>query len=316
MAHSLSSGQVDAVTDICERATAVDGVQPLSEHVRLHLRHGGEGPDRHVVVTEPDASASGMIVGYAHLDPTDPVAGPVAELVVHPDHRGHGIGSTLLTATIDAAGQESGTSRLRLWAHGMHPAAYPLARRFGFTEGRRLEQWRRGLDDTLPPALLPDGVRLRSFVVGADDAPWLALNARAFASHPEQGSWTDADLRARIAETWFDPDGFLLAEQENELVGFHWTKVHGQSDHHHPHADDGHGHDPIGEVYVVGVDPDHQGLGLGRALTLAGLHWLVGQGLTQAMLYVEGDNAAAKATYGRLGFRLWDTDVMFYRTGD
>lgn len=310
--QALEPAQVAEVGALCDTAAAADGVQPLSEHVRLHLRHGGEERrDRHVL-----AERRSGIVGYAHLDPTDPVAGPVAELVVHPDHRRHGVGRDLLAAAIGAARGETGTDRLRLWAHGGHPAAWPLAKRFGFTEGRRLEQWQRPLDDDLPPVPLPEGVRLRSFRVGEDEPAWLELNARAFADHPEQGGWTRRDLEARLAEPWFDPDGFLLAVNRpggrgtpERLIGFHWTKVHGSRDA----AGAAHGHDPIGEVYVVGVDPDHQGRGLGRSLTLAGLRWLAGRGLARAMLYVEGDNAAAQATYRALGFRHWDTDVMFYR---
>ncbi len=311
-AAQLTADQVTEVSALCDQAAAADGVNPLSEHVRLHLRHGGEGPDRHLLALRPGDSS---IIGYAHLDPTDPVAGPVAELVVHPDHRRHGVGRALLAATIAAAAHESGTERLRLWAHGVHPAARPLARQFGFTEGRRLEQWRRPLDDSLPPAVLPEGVRLRSFRVGQDEEAWLVLNARAFVDHPEQGGWRRSDLDARLAEGWFDPDGFLLGELDGELAGFHWTKVHGASgDRAESAAGGGHGHEPIGEVYVVGVDPAHHGLGLGRSLTLAGLHRLAGQGLNQAMLYVEGDNVAAQATYRSLGFRHWDTDVMFYRS--
>ena len=75
----------------------------------------------------------------------------------------------------------------------------------------------------------------------------------------------------------------------------------------------GHGHEAIGEVYVVGVSPSQQGRSLGRALTVAGLRYLRGRGLDQAMLYVEGDNEAARAVYRGLGFTWWDTDVMFLR---
>jgi mycothiol synthase len=148
-----------------------------------------------------------------------------------------------------------------------------------------------------------------------DDEAWLALNAAAFADHPEQGSWTLRDLHARMAEDWFDPNGFLLAEAEDgELVGFHWTKVHGGDRHEHEQSQEhGHGHEAIGEVYVVGVAPSQQGRGLGRALTVAGLRYLRGRGLDQAMLYVEGDNEAARAVYRGLGFSWWDTDVMFLR---
>ena len=208
------------------------------------------------------AGTAGEIAGYAHLDPTDPVAGPSAEVVVHPAHRGRGFGRMLVEAALEAAPEH----RLRLWAHGDHPAARALAASLGFSEARRLEQWRRSLRVPLPDAPLPPGVRLRTFQPGADDEAWLALNAAAFADHPEQGSWTLRDLHARMAEAWFDPQGFLLAETEDgELAGFHWTKVHGGEAHEH-----GHGHEAIGEVYVVGVSPTQQGRGLGRALTRGG----------------------------------------------
>src|SRR5919199_4769168 len=214
----LAPDVVERVDALLAAATDADGVQPLSEHVWLHLRHGGEGPDRNLLVVVPGSGgSSGEIAGYAHLDPTDPVAGPSAEVVVHPAHRGHGLGRLLVQAALE----EAPGHRLRLWAHGDHPAARALAASLGFSEVRRLEQWRRSLRAPLPDAPLPPGVRIRAFRPGDDDSAWLALNSAAFADHPEQGGWTLADLHARMAEGWFDPQGFLLAEAENgELAGF------------------------------------------------------------------------------------------------
>ena len=316
---ALAPDDVARVTALVDAAARADGVAPLSEHVMLHLRHGGDEQDRHLLVLAADASGRGTTVtGYAHLDPTDPVDGASAELVVHPDHRGLGYGRMLVAATIevadDLAGNPVSGGRLRLWAHGDHPAARRLASSMGFEEVRRLLQLRRPLAEPLAPVDLPAGVLMRSFRPGADDDAWLALNALAFRHHPEQGKWTAADLHARMAESWFDPGGFLVAERGGRLVGFHWTKVHGGG---HPTGEPGeqaHGHERIGEVYVVGVDPDEQGNGLGRALTLAGLHRLRAQGLRQAMLYVEADNEPALAVYHRLGFTRYDVDVMFRRT--
>jgi mycothiol synthase len=292
-------------------ATRADGVGPLSEHVTLHLCHGGEGPDRNLLLR-----SGGLLAGYCHLDPTDAVAGSAAELVVHPDHRRLGHGRRLVQAAV----AESPDGSLRLWAHGDHPGARALAASLGFSEERQLWQLRRSLTRPLPAARLPEGVRLRAFRPGADDDAWLALNRRAFADHPEQGRWTAADLRRRLAEDWFDADGFLIAEDSAEdgaqdrstdarpppIVAFHWTKVHG--------GGTGHGHDPIGEVYVVGVEPQQRGRGLGRAITVAGLQWLRSRGVSRAMLYVDADNAAAVAIYRQLGFTRFSTDVMFSRS--
>ncbi len=310
----LGAGDVAAVTMLTEAATEADGVRPLSEHVSLHLRYGGEGPDINILLFLPGGPDGDRVVGYAHLDPTDAVAGPAAELVVHPDHRRQGLGRVL----VEAAASASRDGRLRLWAHGDHPAARRLADAMGFRVVRRLERLHRSLTTLPAPAALPSGVRLRAYRPGADDAAWLELNARAFTGHPEQGAWTVHDLQARMRESWFDPAGFLIAVRDvpghpgqQRMIGFHWTKVHGGEPGHGP---DRHGHEPIGEVYVVGVDPDERGQGLGRAITVAGLHWLRSQRLAQAMLYVESDNAAALAVYHGLGFTHWDTDVMFYRS--
>lgn len=307
----LDTEEVRAVSALVESATEADGVRPLSEHVMLHLRYGGDRPVRNVLVYDGDRLAA-----YAHLDVTDEVAGASAEVVVAPAHRRKGLGRLLVQTTLD----ETGDGRLRLWAHGEHPAAAALAEAMGFRRSRALWQMRRSLYAPVAAPAWPPGVDVRTFEPGRDDEAWVRLNAAAFADHPEQGRWTVDDLHRRMREPWFDPAGFFLAERGDRLVGFHWTKVHGgdgDSDGHDrldgPHAHEGHGHEPIGEVYVVGVDPAEQGTGLGKALTLEGLHHLRHRGLPAAMLYVDADNEPAIRLYTRLGFTHWETDVMFSR---
>jgi mycothiol synthase len=180
---------------------------------------------------------------------------------------------------------------------------------------------RRSLQTRIGRPQVAAGITVRTFVPGQDEDAWVALNHRAFARHPEQGAWTRADLAMREREPWFDPDGFFLAERDSGLVGFHWTKIHGgapgQAAGAEPAASrespDRHGHEAIGEVYVVGVDPAERGSGLGRALTLIGLRYLRARGLPQVMLYVDEMNAAAIGLYESLGFTHWDTDVMYSR---
>jgi mycothiol synthase len=203
---------------------------------------------------------------------------------------------------------------MRLWAHGDHPSATALALSLGFERHRVLWQLRRSLFAPVPAPEFPAGVALRPFVAGRDDEEWVRVNARAFANHPDQGRWTIRDLHVRMAEPWFDPDGFLLAVRDGELLGFHWTKVHGalRTDHG-PDDEAEHDHDPIGEVYVLGVDPDARGVGLGAALTEAGLRYLRGRGLDQVMLYVDESNPRAVELYQSLDFVRWTTDVCFRR---
>jgi len=312
----LTPDLIAAVTAVVDDATDADGVRPLSEHVMLHLRYGGDEAARNLLLWH-----ASTLVGYAHLDTTDPVDGPSAEMVVAPAVRRQGFGRVLIGAALEQA-----HGALRLWAHGGLAQATLMAEHLGFTRSRVLLQLRRSLFAPLPPVVLADGVTVRTFRPGVDDEAWLALNARAFAGHPEQGLWTMRDLHQRMAEQWFDPAGFFLAEKEidgrRQLVGFHWTKVHGHHSHKerlvhahgteptHSHTDE-HGHEPIGEVYVVGVDPAAQGMGLGRQLTLVGLRHLRALGLQQVMLYVDESNAEAIRLYESLGFSRWDIDVLF-----
>jgi mycothiol synthase len=300
----LTPGQVEEVLGLTAAAGDADGAYPLSEHVVLHVRHGGDADVRHLLLRE-----GGELAGYAHVDVTDLVEGSSAELAVHPAHRRRGLGRLLVQAAVAA----SPDGRLRLWAHGEHPAAAALAHTLGFEKSRVLFQLRRSLYAPVPAPVFPDGVRLRPFVVGRDEAAWIEVNNRAFAEHPDQGRWTERDLKLREAEPWFDPAGFLLAERESDsaLLGFHWTKVHGAGQTPAPGGE--HGHEPIGEVYVLGVDPSAQGLGLGPALTLAGLRHLRSRGLSQAMLYVDESNPAAVRLYEKLGFSKWATDISFRR---
>lgn len=280
----LSASEAEDALAVATAAAEADGTYPLSEDAVLHIRHGA-APDRVHLIADG---------GYAYLDRADP-EGPSGELVVHPRHRLQGIGTSLLGAATDTAAGR----RMRFWAHGDEPGAQAFAEKNGFVRSRVLWQMRRSLVGELPAAPLPAGITLRHFRPGVDDTRWLAVNARAFAHHPEQGRWTEADLRARIDEPWFDAAGFLLAvDIADNLLGYHWTKVHP---------------DGIGEIYVLGIDPDGQSRGLGAALSVAGLSYLAGRGVTEAMLYVDESNTAAVGLYRKLGFAHFSADVMYAR---
>lgn len=323
----LSAAQAAEVLDLVAAAAAVDGGDPIAEDARLALRDAPTpgDPERvmHVLARrgpagEPESGPAGALTGYAQARTAQAGHGPTTttttvELLVHPGARGRGVGAALADDLArrlrGATDPPAGT--VHAWSHTDSPGAAALARRLGLRRSRELWRMERTLGDPgsdrhpagdPPDPALPEGVVLRAFEPGRDEDAWLALNARAFATHPEQGAWGRADLDARTAEPWFDPAGLLLAVDAHDpdrLLASHWTKVERP------------GH---GEVYVVAVDPAAQGRGLGRAVVLAGLHHLARRGVRVVDLYTDADNTAATRTYTRLGFARVATDVVYEGT--
>lgn len=296
----LSADDQRRIRELIDAATRADGVAPVGDQVLRELSHDRT---RHLLAVD-----GADMVGYLNLTPADEQASAMAELVVHPSARRRGVGSAMARQGLTEGGDGA-----RIWAHGNLEAARATAASLGLSVVRELLQMRRPLVD-LPAATIPDGVRVATYSGPADNAELLRVNNSAFAWHPEQGGWTDADIDERRGETWFDPNGLFLAfdETSGKLLGFHWTKLHA--------ASRGEIHMPdLGEVYVVGVDPAAQGRGLGAALTLIGLHYLADRLSDSSngavMLYVEADNAAAVKIYERMGFEVSSVDTAYAWSG-
>ncbi|HEY3438505.1 MAG TPA: mycothiol synthase [Actinotalea sp.] len=278
----------DRVRELARAAEEHDGVEALGEQTLLDL------VDPLAQVTHLIATQDADLVGYAQVAHPDDASTVSAELVVGPGPRRRGVGAALLRAVQDVA--RAAGARPAVWAHGRLPGAEALARSAGLVVVREL--WRMSVEPTSTPAVaIPDGLVVRPFVVGSDEAAVLAVNARAFAGHPEQGRMTLHDLQAREAEPWFSAADLLLAERGGRLVAFVWMKVEPGSDE--------------GELYVLGVDPDAQGQGLGRLLTDLTLEHLTGRGLRRVVLYTSPDNEAAVRTYERSGFAVSRVDVQY-----
>jgi len=301
----LTNTQQEAVLKLIADTTAIENTPPITEHILLHLRHGGDKADSHLMVEQEN-----QVIGYAHLDKTDLVAGPSVELVVDPKFRGAGIGKQLLSKAIEICGQE-----LRLWVHGNQPAANALAISFGFEKIRTVLQMSVPLTDIQQLPDLGKGtdedIVIRSFLPGIDSDAWLSLNNNMFKEHPEQGNWQLTDLNIRINEEWFDEQGFFLAEINKKIIGSTWTKIHGFHTHQHEAEVESHAHPAIGEIYITAVDQEYSGRGIGKALTITALNYLKYQGLSDAMLYVDFDNKVALNLYQSLGFTQSGMDILY-----
>jgi mycothiol synthase len=270
-----------AFTRLISRSSLVDGQPPFNDQALVDAASGA----RTLIVAEyGDAIAGAVLVGGSEF-----------EFVVDPEFRRNGLGTILLDRILDGAEPE-----IAGWAHGDHPASRILAARAGLEAVRTLYQLRMpvpapGADG---PATI-DGIVIDAFRPGIDDEAWVELNARVFSGHPEQGSITLEDLRARMAEPWFDAGDFLVARHDGTVVAYNWLKIERP--------------DEPGEIYVVGVDDAYAGRGLGRALMHRAFDRLRERGVTTAALYVDADNVGAVHLYRSLGFADHTVDVQYRR---
>jgi mycothiol synthase len=89
---------------------------------------------------------------------------------------------------------------------------------------RHILKIHRSLLDPIPQN--PHSFSIRTFNPATDKNQWLELNNAIFVNHPDQGNWALADLENRMAENWFDANGFFLAVEGEKIIGFCWTKIH------------------------------------------------------------------------------------------
>ena len=292
--RTLDDEQRRSVLTFVSEVETERGRRPLNDHLYLDLVEGGRDGFGAVLATD-----AGRLVGYAQVSTAHDAS--TLEVVTLPNELGAELVGPLATEALSLVADDGG-GEVQWWIVDGTEAMDGVAREIGFTPGRTLFQMRVGLplDDALADP--GRGVPTRSFVPGRDENAWLEVNNAAFADHPEQGGWDLATLRQREAQEWFDPEGFRLHERDARLAAFCWTKVHADAT------------PSLGEIYVIAVHPDFAGLGLGKALTVAGLDHLAALGITTGMLYVDADNVAAVGLYRRLGFTTFRTDRAYTRS--
>jgi mycothiol synthase len=281
--RNIDARGFEVVNGLLEAAERADGQRALSDHLWLDLRQGGRRGFAAIIGWEDDHDHP---VAYAQVSRGNDSWG--VDLVVHPHHRYDmaAIGPAMLDAALDIVRTEGG-GHVHWWVFEPSSIYFELAEKIGLHPGRELYQMRRPLPLEPELASRAEAGFTRGFNFERDAAAWLDVNNRAFAQHAEQGDWDIDTLTARTRESWFNPDGFRIAESDGRIAGFCWTKMHP---------------DAVGEIYVIAADPDFAGKGMGSKLTISGLNWLAANGATTGMLYVDTRNDAAVNMYRKLGF--------------
>jgi mycothiol synthase len=289
---------VEDVATLDASASAADGHRSMGEHVVAELRAGA--------VTMPHAGFAarsqneGTLLGYAHLSERATPLGWRLDVVVDPAHRRDGIGSRLVAAALDRARADDG-QRVHLWCWNARPERHDherLAARSGMHPAQTIERMSAPLPLSRTAGRSRDlgpGITLRPFRPGQDNHAWLDAHNEIFADHPDAGGWNEDDLAWQLAETWFDPEGFIVAEDAVGIAGYCWMKLESEA----------------AWVYFLGVLARERGTGLGRVLAVAGAEWAAGRGARTCLLYVDPGNAAAVNTYRSLGFEPDHRDVAY-----
>lgn len=286
----LPSDDLSEVNELLLAVERADGQRPLSDHLWIDLRQGGRPGYVGLLGWQPGHD---HLIAYCQVSRgNDSWA---LDLVVHPHHRYEmaSIGPQLLSEAVKVI-REAGGGHVHWWVFEPNEIHTTLAESIGLREGRTTLQMRVAL-----PLHETTDIATTPFRSGADDERWLAVNNAAFADHLEQGGWTQSTLDSRKQEPWFNPNGFLLLNQGDELAGFCWTKVHLDTS------------PVLGEIYVIAVHPRFSGRGLGRALTIAGLTHLQRSGISTGMLHVDADNQRAVNLYRSLGFTITSQQRAF-----
>jgi mycothiol synthase len=302
----LGSEVLPQVRTLLDVALQHDGVESIGEHKFLRVSSGTNASGVKAIL----AYDGERLVGYANVE-LFPIKSPTrtaspartasscrlsAEMTVHPEARRHGTASAMLEAIVDEARSQD-LDRVDIWAYHQLSGTRELAAKFGFEPSRTLLEIRMRLPDSFPDAPLPEGVELRGFRPGRDEAEWLALNNLVFESHPEQGAWDEEDLAVRLRQPWFEARDFLVADKDGRLVAYNWLKL--------DHAA------LEGEIYVIGVHPEERRRHFGRSLTILGLAHMVEHGMKDASAYVDASNSGALAMYYSLGFGLDHSDLCY-----
>lgn len=276
----------DYSTKILQMAGQVeqaDGASPLNEAAQLAITSDWSRA-RHLLALDDEDRA---LVGYAQFDPRD----ASAQFFISPEHRGKGLGAQLLNQLIVRY------SPATCWSFGTLEPARKLAERFGFEQTRQLLLMGRELNE-VPDFQAPEGFTIDTYK-NTDINRLVKVNAEAFKDHPEQGAMTETDFRSRFSEDWFKPESLLVArDASGQLVGFHWIKIEPESPEE-------------AEVYVIGVAPEHEGKGLGRALLLSGLRHMISRGAKTAKLFVEAANDRVVTLYRNSGFDTLNVDTSY-----
>jgi mycothiol synthase len=225
-------------------------------------------------------TADGALAAFAQHSTPDPellryeAFGPV-----DPSFEGRGLGSAIVDWTeTQTRSRIREDAPARLW-HSVQTGnvgAIALLEAYGYIAIRSFWQMAMDLDDSFDAGAVPEGVTIRPVVMEVDGPAAQSVLNTAFRSHFGHVEETfEGWLAQQEADDTWDPTLGLLAEVDGTIVGFSNNGVI----------------DGTGYVFELGVLPEMQGRGIGRALLRHSFAMLAARGIRKGRLGVDTQNA-------------------------
>jgi len=252
------------------------------------------------------AERSGEIVGYVEVKPELNIGRVVLRWLVHPRHRRGELTVRLVDRAVDRS-RELGIMTLHANIFQDSDTAKRFLTRMGFIFIRRFLELRLDLAEMVLPEMSKIAPRCRSLQPG-EEGRLTQLQNCTFA-----GTWgfnpnTAEEIIYRISLPNSSPDDIFLIFDLDKPVGYCWTRIEFRKKKA--------AGEESGRIYMLGVDPDYRGRGLGRQLLLVGLSYLKSKGLRVAVLTVDSENKAARILYNSVGFELWKSSLWYEKRLD
>lgn len=230
--------------------------------------------------------------------------------VLHPRASAEGTGRELLQAALHRAAQivagrraERGIFQIRCDVEDA--ASARLFESCGLRQARVLLTIFRPNLENLSPARFPERIAVRPYRIGQDEDAWVQAFNEAFADH--WGGFMGMSLALwtkYVHRPWFKPEISLVAWDESEIAGFGHFIIHDEQN-----ALTG---KKQSLMRYIGVRPRWRGIGLGVALTRAGLIASREAGMDACLSGVDSENVTgAHHIYEREGFVTIKRHLMF-----
>jgi mycothiol synthase len=265
------------------------------EVISESLRRPNYSPEKDLFIAELE----GKVIGFMNLTPEVKIRRVILDCLVHQEHRRKGIAKRLLEyATCRAKELKAKVVQVNISED--NTIAKRVLPRLGFREVRYFLELRLPLAEIELPQHPPHPYSSCHLQLGEEEK-FTQLQNRCFA-----GSWgynpnTIEEMTYFINLSHRSREDIILIYRGEKPVGYCWTEIDcGLT-----------GGERKGRIYMLGVEPDYRGKGIGKIALLAGLSRLKNKGVQAVELTVDSENEIALALYRSCGFRVWGKSLWY-----